>query len=120
MRYTNIEIDTIDRDYIYYAPKEFEGCVVVSGNDELIDIVNQIRKERGYTDLVTDDEDNDIYYDFYLVFNTLTKEIKIEAVANYTEKDDETTYVLPMTAEEERHVMFVLLEELAKYIYNYD
>lgn len=118
MRYKNIKIDDFDVDCLDFIDKELEGNVILCGTDELIEITNNIRKQRGYTDLVEVDCDNDVYYNFYLVFNTSKKEISIQAVCNYGEKDDEVWYKLPMSREEERTVMFVLIEYLARELYN--
>lgn len=117
MRYENLSIDVVDRDYLDFTSEQFEGNVVVYGDDELIDLTNEIRKEQGNTDLVGVEYDNDVYYEFYLLFNTKKKEISIQAVCNYGEHDDEVWYKLPMTTEEERHLMFVLIESLAHTLY---
>ena len=118
MRYENLKVDVVDVDFLDFTSKKAEGNVVLCGTDELIEITNNIRKERGYTDLVEVDCDNDVYYNFYLVFNTSKKEISIQAVCNYGEKDDEVWYKLPMTIEEERNVMFILIECLSIELYN--
>lgn len=118
MRYENLIVDVVDVDFLDFTNEECEGNVVLYGTDELIDITNDIRKEFGYTDLVEVDCDNNVYYNFYLVFNVNRKEVSIHAVCNYGEEDDEVWYKLPMTTEEERNVMFVLIECLAKELYN--
>ena len=118
MRYENLKVDVVDVDFLDFTNKEVEGNVVLCGTDELIEITNNIRKEHGYTDLVEVNCDNDVYYDFHLVFNTSKKEVSVQAVCNYGEKDDEVWYKLPMTIEEERNVMFVLIECLARELYN--
>ena len=88
--------------------------MVLFGTDELISITNDIRRDLGYTDLVEVEKDNDVYYNFYLMYNFKKQEISIQAVCNYGEKDDEVWYKLPMTAEEERGVLFFLIEHLHK------
>lgn len=118
MRYENLYIDFVDRDFLDFTNEEHEGNVILCGTNELIDITNNIRKEQGNEDLVGVDYDNDVYYNFYLMFNTNTKEVSIQAVCNYGEKDDEVWYKLPMTIEEERNVMFTLIECLARELYN--
>lgn len=117
MRYKNINIDDFDVDCLDFTNKELEGNVILCGTDELIEITNNIRKERGYTDLVQVDCDNQVYYNFYLVFNTNKKEVSIQAVCNYGEKDDEVWYKLPMSREEERTVLFTLIKYLANELY---
>lgn len=54
--------------------------------DELINLTNEIRKKQGNTDLVGIEYDNEVYYNFYLMFDTEKKSISIQAVCNYGEK----------------------------------
>jgi hypothetical protein len=117
MRYENLSVDVVDVDFLDFTSEECEGNVVLYGDNELIHILNEIRSEQGNTDLVGVDYDNEVYYEFYLMFNTQKKRISIQGVCNYGEKDDEVWYELPMTKEEERHAMFVLLESLAHALY---
>lgn len=117
MRYENLQADFIDRDFLDFTDKEHEGNIILCGTSELIDITNEIRKQQGNTDLVTVDADNEVYYDFYLMFDTRKKKISIQAVCNFGEKDDEAYYELPMTEEEKVNVMFQLVEILARELY---
>ena len=118
MRYEVLQIDFVDRYFLDFTNEENEGNLILCGTNELVEITNNIRKEQGNTDLVGVDYDNDVYYNFYLIFNTTTKEVSIQAVCNYGEKDDEVWYKLPMTVEEERNVMFTLINCLAEELYN--
>lgn len=117
VRYEKLEADFIDRDFLQFTSEEYEGDIVLSATDELIDITNQIRLEQGNTDLVGVDYDNEVYYNFYLMFDTRKKTVSIQAVSNYGVKDDEVYYELPMTEEEKINVMFQLIEMLAKELY---
>ena len=117
MRYEKLEADFIDRDFLDFTNEEHEGNIVLCTTDELINITNQIRLEQGNTDLVGVDYDNEVYYNFYLMFDTRKKTVSIQAVSNYGEKDDEVYYELPMTEEEKVNVMFQLIEMLAKELY---
>lgn len=117
MRYEKLQADVIDRDFLDFTNKEHEGNIVLFGTDELIDITNDIRKQQGNTDLVGVDYDNEVYYNFYLMFDTCKKNISIQAVCNYGEKDDEVYYELPMTEEEKVNVMYQLIEMLARELY---
>lgn len=117
MRYEKLQIDFIDIDFLQFTDEEHEGDIVLCTTDELIDITNQIRLEQGNIDLVGIDYDNEVYYNFYLMFNTSKRKISIQAVSNYGEKDDEVWYELPMTEEEKVNVMFQLIDILAKTIY---
>ena len=60
--------------------------IVLVVTDELIDITNEIRKKHGYTDLVGIEYENEVYYNFYLMFDTEKKTIGIQAICNYGEK----------------------------------
>lgn len=117
MRYENLEADFIDRDYLDFTDKEHAGNIVLCSTDELIGITNSIRKEQGNMDLVGVDYDNEVYYNFYLMFHTRKNKISIQAVCNYGEKDDEVYYELPMTEEEKVNVIFQLIEMLARELY---
>lgn len=118
MRYEKLEIDFVDRDFLEFTDDEHKGDIVLVATDELIHITNSIRKKQGNTDLVGVDYDNEVYYNFYLMFDTSTKEVSIQAVCNHGEKDDEVYYKLPMTKKEERNVLFTLISCLAKELYN--
>ena len=82
-----------------------------------VSLTNKIREKHGNTDLVGIEYDNEVYYNFYLIFDTKKKDVSIQAICNYGEKDDEVYYRLPMTEEEERNVIFQLLEILATELY---
>lgn len=110
MRYKNLIVDLEDIDFL----DEESGDLVLFGTDDLISITNDIRRDLGYTDLVEVEKDNDEYYNFYLMYNFIKQEISIQAVCNYGEKDEEVWYKLPMTAEEERGVLFFLIGYLHK------
>ena len=114
MRYENIKVDIVEADFLDFTNGESAGNIILCATDELIDITNNIRKEYGYTDLVEVDCDNDVYYSFYLMFDTNRKEISIQAVCNHGEKDDYVWYKLPMTIEEEKNAMFILIKCLAR------
>ena len=118
MRYKNITTDFIDTDFLCFTSDEHEGNIVLVATDELIDITNEIRKKHGYTDLVGIEYENEVYYNFYLMFDTEKKTISIQAVCNYGEKDDEVYYELPMTEEEKINVIWKLVNMLATEIYN--
>lgn len=118
MRYTNLQVDFVDRDFIDFTNGEHEGNLILCGTTELIELTNNLRKEQGNEDLVGVDYDNDVYYNFYLMFDATKKEVSIQAVCNHGEKDDEVWYKLPMTNEEESNVMFILINCLARELYN--
>ena len=89
MRYEKLSVDIVDRDFLDFTSGQFEGNVVLYGDEELIHILNEIRLEQGNTDLVGLDYDNEVYYNFYLMFNTQKQEVSIQGVCNHGKKDDE-------------------------------
>lgn len=118
MRYENITTDFIDRDFLCFNNDEHEGNIILVATDELIYLTNEIRKEQGCTDLVGIEYNNEVYYNFYLMFDTEKKSISIQAVCNYGEKDDEVYYELPMTDEEKENIKWKLINMLTTEIYN--
>ena len=72
----------------------------------------------GHTDLVGVEHENEVYYDFYLMFDNKEQKIRLEAECNYGEKDDKTFYELPMSEEEKISVMWQLIQMLAEEIFN--
>lgn len=118
MRYKNITTYFIDKDFLCFTSDEHEGDIVLVETDELINLTNEIRKKQGNTDLVGIEYDNEVYYNFYLMFDTEKKSISIQAVCNYGEKDDEVYYELPMTDEEKENLKWRLINMLATEIYN--
>lgn len=117
MRYENVKADFIDRDFLCFTNDEHKGNIVLVSTDELVTITNEIRKNHGYTDLVGIKYENEVYYNFYLMFNTKEKSLSIQAVCNYGEKDDEVYYELPMTKEERENVKWKLVDLLARELY---
>ena len=77
MRYEKLEAEFVDRDFLQFTSGEHEGDIVLCSTDELIDITNKIRLEQGNTDLVGLDYDNEVYYNFYLMFDTRKKSVSI-------------------------------------------
>ena len=75
MRYEKLEAEFVDRDFLQFTNGEHEGDIVLCATDELIDITNKIRLEQGNTDLVGLDYDNEVYYNFYLMFDTRKKSV---------------------------------------------
>lgn len=118
MRYENIGTDFIDRDFLQFSSDAHEGNIALWTTNELIHITNNIRKKLGYTDLVGCNYKNEVYYNFYLLFDTKRQKLSIQAICNYGEKDDEACYELPMTQKEKTSVMWQLISMLAMYTYN--
>lgn len=99
-------LDTNDNDE---AP---EGNYEIESDDDLIEMLNNIRIQNGFTDIF--ERDNDIYYNFYLVFNPGKEDIHIEGVCNYGEKDDYGVYTIPLTEEQKTDLMWMVIRELLR------
>lgn len=118
MRYQNLRADFIDRDFLDFTNGSSEGNIVLVTTDELVNITNDICQKMGHTDLVGVEHENEVYYDFYLMFDNKEQKIRLEAECNYGEKDDKTFYELPMSEEEKISVMWQLIQMLAEEIFN--
>lgn len=97
---------------------ETSGSYLVPATDELIDIVNKIRKEKGYTDLVEVTNDNDVYYCFYLCFNGTEKEFSLNAEVAHGEHDDFTWYEIELSQKEKKMLTWKLISQLSTDIWN--
>lgn len=95
-RYKNIQINSKERDCLM-NDTECAGDFEVAASGCLISMADQIRKEKGYTDLASD-SDNEVWYNFYLAFTD--EDIQLTFTCNNGEKDDWKTYQLPMTDHE--------------------
>lgn len=109
MRFENIKLESLDTNL---GNGTVDGNYYVPSTDELIDITNAIRKRQGNNDLVGCDFDNDVYYNYYLYFNGDTKELKLQAVCNYGEKDDYVWYDIDLFPEEKEMLMWKVIREL--------
>ena len=97
MRFINIKLEDLELDL------ENNGNFYIPATDELVEIVDKIRKRQGYTDLVFGPvEENDVYYNFYLTFDAINQEINIEAICHNGQEDDYESYYIPLFPEEEK------------------
>ena len=108
MRFLDIELEDLDLN------DEFSGSFYIPSTDELIDLTDNIRKRLGYTDLVGSGDDNDVYYNFYLIFDTLKEKVKLQASCNHGKEDDWLSYDIQLFPEEEKMLTFKVIEALAK------
>ena len=111
MRYDNLKFQDIDIDFVNSIDKV---DLQIEATDELIEITNNIRKKKGYNDLVAVGCDNDVYYNFYLVCCPEKKQVEILAICNNGELDDFEDYLLPITNEEKANILFQLIKELIR------
>lgn len=111
MRFTDIKLSELD------LGDGFIGSIsnfICEATDELISVANKMRERLGYTDLVEVNSENDVYYNFYLCFNTDLNEIKLQFYCHHGEKDDYAEYDIPLFPEEEKMLMFKIIEALIK------
>ena len=108
MRFTDIQLEDLDLDY------ENTGTFYIPATDELVELTNKIRERQGNTDLVGVEYDNDVYYNFYLMFDVTNQEIKLQASCNLGEKDDWAWYEIPLFPEEEKMLMFKVIGALVQ------
>ena len=111
MRYKNLVFEDYE---INSGSIDFD----IEDTNELIDITNDIRKNNGNTDLVGNEYDNKVYYNFYLICYPDERKISILAVCNNGEKDDFCDYLLPIVNEERENLLFQVTKELSIIIYN--
>lgn len=108
MRFENIVLEELAID------DDNAGNFIVPATDELIKLINRSRRRSGFTDLVGSEYENDVYYNFYLIFDTDKREVKLQAVCNHGEKDDYMEYGIELFPEEERMLLFKIIKELTK------
>ena len=108
MRFENVELESLDTNL--YG--EYDGNYVISATDELIEITNKIRERQGNTDLVGADYENDVYYTYYLCFNTDKKEITLQTEVSHGEKDDFVWYTIDLFPEEKEMLRWKVIREL--------
>lgn len=109
MRFKDIKLEDLDTNL---GNGEWDGNYSIPATDELVEITNTIRSRWGNTDLVGASYVNDVYYNFYLYFNGTTKELKLQAVCNYGEKDDEVWYDIELIPEEKEMLMWKVIRQL--------
>ena len=110
MRFKNIELYNVDFD------NDTSGSFEVTATDELIAISNNIRKRCGYTDYP--DEDNDIYYNYYLTFSNEYQSVNLRFSVDHSSMDDYTDYEIALFPDEEKMLLFEIVEYLIKENHN--
>lgn len=109
MKYKNLVFEDMELN-------EVSVNLQIQSTNEMIEITDNIRKEKGYKDLVGTADDNEVYYNFYLDCHQEDRKIKIFAVCHHGEHDDYAEYELPITEEERENILFQLIKELVKEI----
>lgn len=106
MRFKNVVLLDIDLN------NENSGDYEVLATKELIEITNKIRERQGNTDLVGVDLDNDVYYTYYLCFDTNKQEISLNVSVANSKKDDFAYYVIDLFPEEKEMFLWKVVREL--------
>lgn len=106
MRFEDIDLTDLDSTDTHI------GSYVVLPTDELIDITNTKRMEQGNTDLVGTGYENDVYYSYYLHFNTLKMEINLQSEVHHGEKDDFVWYNIELSPEEKNYLLWKIINSL--------
>lgn len=109
MRFKGIVLDELQLN------GDGSGDFYVPATEDLIKALDDIRADKGFTDLVKD-HDNDVYYNFYVAFEPNKKEIRLTGTANESEKDDWESYTIQLSPEEKELLMFYIIDALAKEI----
>ena len=108
MRYKNLQIKITDKDFFEFHEYECKGQIHLYPTTELINITNNIRKLLGKKDLVGNNYNNDVYYEFYIYFNTKHRDMIITAICINGENDNQCHYKLPITRKESKNILVEL------------
>lgn len=97
-----------------YADDVNQISFEVSSSDALIDCINKMRAKKGYNDLVNVDNDNDVYYTYYLVAELKKQEITLFAQCNHGERDDYMYYYIPLTSKDKEDLKWKMVKYLSE------
>ena len=89
MRFEVYDGEWMDEHEISFILEEYTGS--------LIDKVNKMREKLGYTDIVSVGVDNDVYYNFYVMYRPSCDYVSVIAVCNNGEQDDWMTYDIKLS-----------------------
>lgn len=101
-RYKGIQLLEYDSD-----PSNFD----VEPTTEMIHMLDKYREKTGHSDLVSD-ANNDVYYTFYLEYDTKIQECNLYGIVNHSMKDDYMAYEFPMMQSEKTYLLFKVIERL--------
>lgn len=106
MRFRNIELRNFESDY------DGTGTFDIEATNELINEANNIRKRSGFTDFPS--ANNDVYYNFYLVYNCSERIFDLRFSVSHSLQDDYMDYCIVLLPEEERTIAFIIIQYLAE------
>ena len=104
-----------DTHPVRFPTVEFELAVTT----ELCEIVDEIRKERGYLPMLEDGGDSEGWYDVFLGLNGYTDthmDTSIMAVVvNSDSEDNEDYYLIDLSEDEQREIYAILDDQCKRY-----
>ena len=111
MRFDNIVFDDIDTNL---GNGKCDCVLNVFSSDELVNVVNGIRVNQGYTDFVGVEYDNfdELSYAFYLYVDVDNKEITMNAQVFDEKETDDIWHNIELTPEEKQ----MLLWKVTRYL----
>lgn len=102
--YENLKFCPVDEDWLYLNNGKLGGTIDIEASEKLIRVLNEVRLEKGYKDIVDYNIENDVWYTFSIVFDEETGTLVLSGFVNRSEKDDYAIYALPMEEEDKADV----------------
>ncbi len=94
---------------LYYSD-DTKALYVVDATKEMIDAVNEIRKGKGFTDLVSENEKPGLHYNFTLFEDLEVCEVGLCGYVVNSENDDGEPYDIQLTDKEKENLAWKLIE----------
>lgn len=102
--YENLKFCPVDEDWLYSNNGKLGGTIDIEASEKLIRVLNEVRLEKGYKDIVDYNIENDVWYTFSIIFDEETGTLALSGFVNRSEKDDYAIYALPMEEEDKADV----------------
>lgn len=93
----------------YYSDEE-KALYVVEPTEELVETINSMRKEKGFTDLVTDNTSKELHYNFSLYSDLNSCEAGLCGYCVGGQGDDGEPYDIELSDEERENITWKLVE----------
>lgn len=119
MNFADEDLSIMKETVVLYDPDfdEHRNTInwLATCTDDLIDRMNRVRKEAGMKDLVSITCDNNVWYDFYVVYEIDKDNVYLFGTANESEEDDWANYEIPLEDDEKESLL-----EVARELYEAD
>ena len=102
--YENLKFCPVDEDWLYSNNGKLGGTIDIEASGKLIRVLNEVRLEKGYKDIMDFNIENDVWYTFSIVFDEEAGTLALSGFVNRSEKDDYAIYALPMEEEDKLDV----------------